>query len=290
MVGISTKKLNSNKPSPKDYNFKKYKLTADEKLWLTEILKFNFDKIDARSVKVNLVDKLSSNFDSSKLNGWLTRDNRLTLLGLWYLDPANQLFQKTHQVIEQIKHIINIEPKLTQIESKVIASILNLSQIDVQFVFTFIWDLGFCNGGTFVNDLKILEKIQFNPDQNAFDKILYYKNIDETLETFFNDNKPKVSSYSPTPPPIPVKAKSTSSLNQIVWKQIVEEFKTNQIAFGKKINFVKDPYTRRIIFRDVEVAYTLYKKGFSKAAILLAGGVIEELLRIYLTEKKGHVI
>ena len=66
------------------------------------------------------------------------------------------------------------------------------------------------------------------------------------------------------------------------WQLIKEKYGVNKIQFGAKIAFVKDPYRRKIIFRDVEHAYELACTGFSKPALILAGGVIEELLRLYL--------
>jgi DNA-binding Lrp family transcriptional regulator len=75
------------------------------------------------------------------------------------------------------------------------------------------------------------------------------------------------------------------------WKNIEKEYGVSKRAFGKKINFVKDDFKRRVIFRDIEQAYFLAFNGFSKPAVILAGGVIEELLRLYLTDaKKMHMI
>ena len=66
-----------------------------------------------------------------------------------------------------------------------------------------------------------------------------------------------------------------------VWDAVSEEYGMNKTTFGKKINFVSDPFKRKIIFRDVEHAYILANNGYSKSATILAGSVIEELLRIY---------
>jgi len=46
-----------------------------------------------------------------------------------------------------------------------------------------------------------------------------------------------------------------------------------------------DNFRRNIIFRDVENASQLASSGFSKPAVILEGGVIEELLRLYLEYK-----
>ncbi len=75
---------------------------------------------------------------------------------------------------------------------------------------------------------------------------------------------------------------SLESSKFINWKDIEIEFGVTKTAFGKKMNFVKDAFRRRIIFRDVEDAFVLASSGFPKPAVVLAGGVIEELLRLYL--------
>jgi hypothetical protein len=71
-----------------------------------------------------------------------------------------------------------------------------------------------------------------------------------------------------------------------VWEEIKEEYGVSKITFGKKINFVKDQFKRRVIFRDIEQAFMLARSGFNKPAVILAGSVIEELLRLYLEQKK----
>ena len=69
------------------------------------------------------------------------------------------------------------------------------------------------------------------------------------------------------------------------WSEIKKEFNISKSAFGKKISFVSDSFKRDVIFRDIEHAYLLSKHGYSKPAVILAGGVIEELLRLYLEHK-----
>jgi len=70
------------------------------------------------------------------------------------------------------------------------------------------------------------------------------------------------------------------------WSEIKKEFDVNKRAFSKKIHFVKDKFKKNIIFRDIEHAYFFAQNGFYKPAVILAGGVIEELLRLYLKYQK----
>jgi len=70
------------------------------------------------------------------------------------------------------------------------------------------------------------------------------------------------------------------------WTTLAEEFGITKKEFGGKINFVKDAFRRKIIFRDIEQAYILAKNGFSKPSVILSGAIIEELLRLYLIQNK----
>ena len=81
---------------------------------------------------------------------------------------------------------------------------------------------------------------------------------------------------------LPIKPSNISFDKKNIWKDILSEYGISKQIFGRKINFIHDKYQRKIIFRDVEDAYLLCKNGFSKSAVILAGSVIEELLRQYL--------
>lgn len=69
------------------------------------------------------------------------------------------------------------------------------------------------------------------------------------------------------------------------WADISKQFGTTRMGFGKRIRFVADPFKRKIVFRDIEQAFVLASLGCSKPAVILAGSVIEELLRLYLEHK-----
>ena len=82
----------------------------------------------------------------------------------------------------------------------------------------------------------------------------------------------------------------TATSSKANWKAIESEFGTTKMGFGRRINFIRNPFKRKIIFRDVEQAFVLASLGFSKPAVILAGSVIEELLRLYLEYKKINPI
>lgn len=70
------------------------------------------------------------------------------------------------------------------------------------------------------------------------------------------------------------------------WLEIRNEYGVSKSTFGKRISFVKNDFKRDVIFRDIEQAFLLARYGFYKPSVILAGGVIEELLRLYLEYKK----
>lgn len=82
----------------------------------------------------------------------------------------------------------------------------------------------------------------------------------------------------------PLAGKSMSGMKES-WDQIRKTCGDSKRQFAKRINFVKDKYARDAIFRDIAHAQGCLMSGFYKPAAILAGGVIEELLRRYLIHK-----
>ena len=70
--------------------------------------------------------------------------------------------------------------------------------------------------------------------------------------------------------------------NTSVWKFIKNDYGISKNIFGKNLNFIKNKHTRGVIFRDVAHSYLLLHDGFLKSAIILAGSIIEEILRQFL--------
>ena len=132
----------------KEYKFKKYKLTHDEKLWLTELSNHIFEKIDPRTLIIRLHNKISNEFDPTKIDHRLVNSNRITLLGLWLIDPENNLITETHFVIDKIRVFLRSNPELGSIDSHSISHSLDIPESNVKIIFYFLFDLGFCNGGS----------------------------------------------------------------------------------------------------------------------------------------------
>ncbi len=121
------------------------------------------------------------------------------------------------------------------------------------------------------------------------ESILKYKSFEDILKEQEEWDKQSLKSRKPAPisPIYPmgqeIPLSVTSSKEN--WKAIKNEYGVTKRSFGRRINFVKNSFKRTVIYRDVEQAFILERSGFSKPAVILAGGVIEELLRLYLEQK-----
>lgn len=269
----------------KVYNFKKHILTADEKIWLNELLLQDFNKIDLKITKVKVWGKVSKDFDPSKVDYHFASENRLTLLGLWYVDPKNILFDYCKKVIDYVITQLKNDNELKTVNSILLSESLVIPLRDVQITLTLLNDLGFFSGGSHQGDVIIFNEVHFYHDHTGYDKYLSYKSLEDSLEDFYNQFKSQRLAYLNSNQHRKTKIQLNEAEN--IWDEISSEYNISKQTFGKKFNFVRDKNKRKIIFRDIQQAYILSKAGYSKPAIILAGGVIEELLRLYLINK-GH--
>ncbi|MGA2678572.1 MAG: hypothetical protein ABSF37_04615 [Sedimentisphaerales bacterium] len=275
-----------------EYKFKQIKLSPAEKLWLTEILKFNFSKVDVKLLRVNLWEKLPKDFDPDKMDYWLLCDNHLTLIGLWHVDPQNALFGHTTKIAEIIKDLIRKNPSINEVTSDEIAVLAGITEREAEIALTLLCDLGKFFGGSSrpSTDYGCKQAYFSQNDHHAYDKFMNYKNLEEEMEQYYvrcafplrgkNTRKDRSMFQQNTT------ASFLQPVTQDTWDNIYDDFGISKRTFTKKINFITDEYKRMIIFRDIEQSYILVKNNFYKPATLLAGGVIEELLRLYL-ESKG---
>jgi hypothetical protein len=125
---------------------------------------------------------------------------------------------------------------------------------------------------------------KYGIEQNMKEALMQKENAEKLLD-YILKNSDKIDLSD-----IKIKQKdnimATSNLSiDGIWDQIEKDFDISKRAFGKKFNFVTDQFKRKIIFRDTEHAYILANHGFSKPSVILAGSVIEELLRLYLDYK-----
>lgn len=69
------------------FTFKQLKLSEAEQVWLNAIQEFDYANLDIKSLKVKLWSRLPKDFEHTKIDIRLLRENHLTLVGLWHAVP-----------------------------------------------------------------------------------------------------------------------------------------------------------------------------------------------------------
>jgi len=272
-----------------NYTFKKLKLSDAERLWLNEIMKANFSPINAKSMKIRLWDKLPADFNPKEINWRLIHDNRLTLIGMWHVDPSSPIFSHISKTIEVTRDLIMKNPEIKEVTAKEISELVGITEREAEIALILVCDLPGFFGGWSRKDGYGCQQATFSHDDSAYDRFLRFENLEREMEELFAGRNPRRNGRKKAL----LKGQSmvTSETfwkqpsSKDIWSDIFEDFEVTKHTFGKNINFVTDDYKRKAIFRDIEQAYILAKNGFSKPAVILAGSVIEELLRLYLEAK-----
>ncbi len=259
----------------KKYQFTKLKLTYSERIWLEKIYSYDFRIVDEKTVKVSLANELEKGFDHKKIDYSLLRDNRLTLLGIWYVDSKNKYYDIVPRIVCLLKEMIKDTNFNFRVSVKDIFGKLQISESEISIAFMLMWDLGIFSGGKILRNSG-MDEVNISSENGGLDKILYFKNIYEVMEEYFiRSVRMKTSNVLSTKNSI----FNTSDDPGDIWVNIKKEFSLTKKEFGKRINFIEDDIARKIIFRDVEHAYYLLKKNINKPAIILAGSIMEEILR-----------
>ena len=273
-----------------EYRFKKIKLSTAERLWLNEILKLNFSNVDVKSLRVKLWNKLPKDFNPKTIDNRLIRNNNLTLIGLWHVDPENAIFNHVTKIIGVTKGLIFKNLGISGIKAEEIATLAGITERDAEIALKFIFDLGgFFGSAGGSNKVFGFKEASFRQDDSAHNEFLRFENLEQKMEQFFTGRAPSSSIKNKKLIRTDFLQNSSIFRNQQsaqdTWNDIQNNYEISKQTFGKKINFVTDKHKRKIIFRDIEHSYILANNGFSKPATILAGSVIEELLRLYLERK-----
>jgi benzoyl-CoA reductase/2-hydroxyglutaryl-CoA dehydratase subunit BcrC/BadD/HgdB len=144
-------------------------------------------------------------------------------------------------------------------------------------------------------NIKELKRIDYYPSKlgpwSPIERITVFQNDLENTKVLLNSMIEEIEEFweeDKSPENINEGKKTMSDLynEKSIWELIETEYNINKKQFGKRINFVKEKFKHNIIFRDVGQAFYLAKNGFNKPAVILSGGIIEELLRFYLESHK----
>src|SRR5438552_297098 len=91
---------------------------------------------DARSLKVELLNKLPGDFDPSEIDQRVLRDGvNLTVLGWALVNPENQLVSKTNKVIKCIRELLVRNSSIERIHVNDVSGVINMAIDQVAVVF-----------------------------------------------------------------------------------------------------------------------------------------------------------
>jgi hypothetical protein len=219
-------------------SFKDYQLTESETVWLNEVLKKDFKKFNRRKLKVKLADQLDNGFNPENVDFRFYQHNRITLIGLWHIDPLNKLFDIVENVINEVQKEIKKHLDIKEIEAIEIANNINISEKEVGVAFLLLSDLGFFQGGSYMKDLYAFKKATFWDKVEGYDKFLYFKNLESEMEKKFSDHEQK-STFSDT---LNYDKKFGNSAHFINPKRIeqLEELDSNQFDLSRLIQLCKE--------------------------------------------------
>jgi len=175
----------------KKYKFAKHKLSTPEHLWLEEIDRSKFKGMNERYFKVKLKDKLPRNFKPDSIDRRYVKDNRLTLLGIWYVNHKHPLLIKTSKVINTMQKLISDNPYMSLFTSNKISKLTDIDEDKVKFIFRIMHDFELVGGYKIKQGELYPYEVSFSDNHSGFEKILYFENISETLEDFFIEKEPQ---------------------------------------------------------------------------------------------------
>jgi len=195
---------------------------------------------------------------------------KLTFEGIYFCHTAKEDLLLLNRFLRFLIEKYKINPEIAEVTGEEVESELQLDKEKSIILMELIKEGHFCSSASFGKEWRIQvaedieDLVDLGEEQYILKRLagLFEKTRRVKFEHINNVNKRLPAHFD--------------------WKAIEEEYEVSKKEFGKRISFVSDKFKREIIFRDVEQAYALAKSGFNKPAVILAGSIVEELLRLYL--------
>ncbi|MHB8231843.1 MAG: hypothetical protein ACYDDB_02935 [bacterium] len=181
-----------------EFTFKDLKLTEYEKFWLNKINSRNYqylkDSADVKEFKKNInkaiKDFKSNGFESSKINKALLYENHITLVGLWHVEPQNEVFENIYSIVDFVKQKINEKYQFntknsSNINVEALSNYLNISENKIKYTLFLLKNLG--NFIDSKEDLRDYTSIDIDKSY-IIEAYLNFNSLDELMENFFVNN------------------------------------------------------------------------------------------------------
>lgn len=205
-------------------------------------------------------------------------------------DKTQELLRSCERVFEALKVHYQSNPK-TRILIADLAKHIGMSYGQVAICLGYMCEFHFW--GTHSNSFENPSEAFVAPAETILRHRNFKEIIDQTISLKLKQNT-SLQKLKFLPSSLSSKGPEESTQGNLAiffvedyaWKAIKNAFDTDKKAFGRRIRFISDAFKRQIIFRDVAQAFLLAEAGYSKPAVILAGSVLEELLRLFLEFKR----
>lgn len=174
-----------------NYKFKNNKLPPADELWLKEIYNTKFGELNRNATRVRLKNVLPRDYKPENIDGRYIKNDRLTLLGIWYVEHNSQIIPKVEIVIKEIQSLICGDSTPNNFQSDFISKNTILREEEVKFIFRIILDLELLSGSR-MNPGEVNPcEVSFSDNHRGFGRVLYFKDIYETMEEYFIEKTPR---------------------------------------------------------------------------------------------------
>jgi predicted nucleotide-binding protein len=170
-----------------DYSFKKHPLTADQRLWLSEVARVS-STFSPRAARIALQGRVAPGFSPDTIDPRLYANRRLTPVGLWHVDPNSPQFDAIDKTIRAIRERILQQPDIKSVTAGEIAAHTGLTEGTVGDAFFAAGELGtrfFSKADGIAGNQFAYAKLYLPDDDSADDEYLNYTNIEDLLERFY---------------------------------------------------------------------------------------------------------
>ncbi|HAD82876.1 MAG: hypothetical protein A2509_02745 [Candidatus Edwardsbacteria bacterium RIFOXYD12_FULL_50_11] len=177
------------------YSFPVIKLTAPQKLWLETSVAFFLrgEPNDRIKMKIHLFGKLGEEFNVDDIDDRLIGFGMApTILGLWHVEPNNNLLPLTDKVIKCIRNNIIKDYVKRKYSAEEISNELDVNIDDIEMVFNLMGSLrGFWDGAS-GNNIGRYSSIDINREE-TIDNYLNYVNLEKIYDR--KEQQVKTSTY-----------------------------------------------------------------------------------------------
>ncbi len=162
-------------------SYKDHKFSEAEILWMKEV--YGTENFDPKIAKIKLKDKLPKQFNQKSIdNRFLIDGKKLTLFGLWHIEPQSTFFKIVEKVILGIRDIIFDNPGIEQISSEQISARVGLEKENVEVALSNLNLFGsFYSSAQHPEGSAGIDLIGLSGDE-AYDAYLAFENLDQLLD------------------------------------------------------------------------------------------------------------